>query len=134
MATQANIVVPDAATTPVNHTFLPHSVKNDVARWNDKLAIQPVGWQPLVVTSRDPVNGSDMFRHSLDVSFPILSTYTSASGAPVTVVDRVSRYQLSVLLPVTGLLQERKDAHKLFSGILNDAQIVDILVNLNRAT
>jgi len=132
MSAQANIVVPDAAATPVNHTFLPHSIKGDQARWNEKSATQPVGWWPLAITTRDPVGDGSVFKTQIDFSVPVLATYTSVSGAPVTVVDRVTRYQLTVLESANGTLQERKDARKLFVGILNDAQILDILENLGR--
>ena len=132
MSAIANIVVPDAAATPVNHTFLPHSIKGDTARWNEKSATQPVGWWPLAATTRDPVGDGSTFKTQIDLSIPVVATYTSASGAPVTVVDRVTRYQLTVLESASGTLQERKDARKIFVGVMNDPQILDILENLGR--
>lgn len=132
MSAHANIVVPDAAATPVNHTFLPHSIKGDTARWNEKSATQPLGWWPLSITTRDPVGDGSVFKTTIDFSIPVVATYTSVSGAPVTVVDRVTRCQLVFLESQSGTLQERKDFRKLLVGILNDAQFVDVLENLGR--
>lgn len=132
MSAQANIVVADAAATPVNHTFVPHSIKGDIARWLEKTFTQPIGWWPLTISTRDPVAGSGVFKTQIEFSVPIVASYTSASGAPVSVVDRVTRYSLTVLESASGTLQERKDARKLFVGILNDAQFTDVLENLGR--
>lgn len=133
MSAIANIVVPDAATTPVNHTYAPQKIEGNTARWQEKSATQPAGYHNLAATLRDPVNGGDTYRHTIEYSIPKLKTYTDPGGNNITVVDYVHRVKCEMLIPNLGLLQERKDFRKMFVGILNDAQIVDQIEQLNHA-
>ena len=133
MSAIANIVVPDAATTPVNHTFVPQRVTGDVAGWNEKAAATPQGYWELSTSFKDPATGGKVYRYKLGLAIPQLKSYTDLSGNPVTVVDYVCRMSMEGLLPVASTLQNRKDLRKLFVGILNDAQIVDNLENLNHS-
>ena len=132
MAQLANIVVPDAATTPVNHTFVGQKVSAGQAMYQEKSAAFPLGYWPLTSVLREPVGSSGkVYKFTASLAIPQLKTYTDLSGNQVTVVDYVHRYNMEALLPVNGTLQNRKDARKLFVGILGDAQFTDQLENLN---
>ncbi len=120
MSAIANIVVPDAAATPVNHTFSPQKVTDNTARWTEKSASTPQGFWNLDSTLREPVNGSKAYRFTLNLSIPKLKSYTDLSGNAVTIVDYVHRAQVTMILPENGTLQDRKDLRKLLVGILND--------------
>lgn len=131
MSAIANIVVPDAAATPVNHTFIPQKVSGDIASWQEKLATTPQGYWDYAIAVKDPVNGGKVYRITRTLSYPILKSYTDLSGNPVTVVDYVLRKKEEWLLPVASTLQNRKDFRKIDVGILNDAQTTDVIENLN---
>lgn len=131
MSAIANIVVPDAATTPVSHTFVPQKVDGDMGRWTEKLATLALGWWNLAMGLRPPVNGNKQYRFTLDLGIPTLKTYTDTGGNSQTVVDFVTRYQITAILPANGTLQSRKDARKIVYGILADAQTIDQLENLS---
>lgn len=133
MSAIANIVVPDAATTPVNHTFVPQKVSGETAAWNEKSATTPQGYWELSATFKDPVNGGKVYRIKRSMAIPVLKSYTDLSGNPVTVVDYTLRCNAEYLIPVASTLQNRKDLRKIDSGILNDAQFIDMLENLNHS-
>lgn len=133
MAAIANIVVPDAAATPVNHTFVPQKVTGDVASWTEKSAATPQGYWTLVNSFKDPATGGKVYRLQYSMAMPVLKSYTDLSGNPVTVVDYTLRMNAECLIPVASTLQNRKDLRKLFVGILGDAQIVDQIENLNHS-
>jgi hypothetical protein len=132
MSAIANIVVPDAAGTPVNHTFLPETIdKNNVARWNEKTSTLPVGYWSLAQSMRKPVATNGVYRYTLDLAIPTTKTYTDPGGNSVTVVDYVNRAQVTFLLSDRSVLQSRKDIRKLLTGILADTIAVDQIENLN---
>lgn len=132
MAAIANIVVPDAAGTPVNHTFAPQKVANDTAQWQEKSASTPQGYWNLITTVKEPVNGGTAYRVTKTFDMTFLKTYVDLSGNSITAVDYVVRRKEEWLLPIKSTLQNRKDAHKLNLGIDNDSQLQDMIWNLNR--
>lgn len=131
MSAIANIVVPDAATTPVNHTFVPQKVSGELASWQEKSAATPQGYWNYTLAVRDPVNGGKVYRITRTMDMPILKSYTDLSGNPVTVVDYTLRHKEEFLIPVASTLQNRKDFRKLVGGILGESQAVDVIENLN---
>lgn len=133
MSAIANIVVPDAAGTPVNHTFIPQRVTGDVASWNEKSAATPQGYWELTSSFKDPATGGKVYRIKYSLAIPVLKSYTDLSGNPVTVVDYTLRMSTEALIPVASTLQNRKDLRKLMVGILGDAQVVDNLEVLNHS-
>lgn len=133
MSAIANIVVPDAAATPVSHTFVPQKVEGNTARWTEKSATVPAGYWTLAGSLRDQVNGGKTYRHTLEFNVPKLKTYTDPGGNNLTVLDYVHRCKIELILPDLGTLQDRKDFRKLIVGILGDAQFVDMIENLNHS-
>lgn len=131
MSAIANIVVPDAATTPVNHTFIPQKVTGDTSQWVEKSASTPQGYWTLGSIFKDPASGSKVYRINYNMAIPVLKSYTDLSGNPVTVVDYTLRAFAEFTVPVASTLQNRKDLRKLMVGILGDAQTVDSIENLN---
>lgn len=131
MGAIASIVVPDAASTPVNHTFVPQKVDGNTSRWAEKAASTPQGYWQLDQTLREPVNGSKAFRYTLNLNIPKLKTYTDVNGNLVTIVDYVHRAQITLLMAENGTLQDRKDIRKLLVGILNDSSTLDQVEVLN---
>ena len=133
MSAIANIVVPDAASTPVNHTFAPARIDGNVGRWQERTAAVPAGYWSLSSGLRAPVAGSAVYRQTLDLAIPSLKTYTDLSGNSITVVDYVHRFKGEFLLPDRGTLQNRKDIRKLMTGIYADSQLIDQVENLGNS-
>lgn len=131
MSAIANIVVPDAAVTPVNHTFIPQKVSGEVASWQEKSAATPQGYWDYSLSVKDPSNGGKVYRIALTLAMPVLKSYTDLSGNPVTVVDYTLRSKMEFLLPVASTLQNRKDFRKIIVGIMGEAQAIDVLEALN---
>jgi hypothetical protein len=134
MSAIANIVVPDAAGTPVNHTFKPLRVDGDSGRWQENTtAARPAGYWQLAASLRAPKNGSAVFKQAVDLSIPVLKTYTDTSGYATVAVDYVLRARVEFLLPERSSLQDRKDLRKLLTGVLADAQVVAQIEALENA-
>lgn len=131
MTAIANIVVPDAATTPVNRTFVPQKVSGEIASWQEKSATTPQGYWDYSLSVKDPNGGGKVYRIALTLAMPVLKSYTDLSGNPVTVVDYTLRAKCEFLLPVASTLQNRKDFRKILVGILGEAQAIDVLEALN---
>lgn len=133
MSAIANIVVADAATTPVNHTFVPQKVSGDLAIWNEKSASTPQGYWELTSKMTDPTGNGTVYRIKVGFSYPVLKSYTDLSGNAVTAVDYTLRVNAEFIIPLRSILQNRKDVRKMFVGILNDAQFTDMIEQLNHA-
>lgn len=129
------IVVPDAAATPVNHTFTPSKIDNGTARWNEESATHASGYWQLAISLRDPVgsNGSRMYRVNTSFSMPQLVTEV-INGVSVPKVAYTMRYNAEALIPQDTTLQNRKDFRKLFVGILNSPIFVDVFEGLHHVT
>lgn len=129
------ITVPDAATTPVNHSFTASKIDGDTARWNEKSATHASGYWTLAISLRDPVgsNGSRVYRSQLSFNMPVLVTEV-INGVSVPKVAYVMRANVELLLPQDTTLQNRKDFRKLLTGILNDATYKSVVEDLDHVT
>ena len=134
MAAITTIVVPDAATTPVNHTFSPVRIDGDTATWLEKSNASATGFWPLVSTLRAPLAGQQekVYRHTLKFSMPI-TTIETINGVARTTLLYTLRCSMDIVMPADCTLQNRKDFRKLLTGILADSSIVDQIENLNNA-
>lgn len=125
MAARANVVINDAATTPVAHTFVPSSVVDDrgfqLATWTDRanssLLAQPV----LTLSKRPPNKGSTSTKVVAKLVFPTMETLSNntASGinpAPTLAYNHVC--VMEITLPQRGTVQERKDLIELFRNFM----------------
>lgn len=126
------IVVPDAAATPVNHTFTPVKVDGESASWLEKSATVASGFWNLIQTLRAPLAGQvdKLYRHTTKLSIPI-QTNETINGVTRVVTLYTLRANVEFVIPADATLQNRKDLRKLTVGILNDATMVDQVENLN---
>jgi len=140
MSAQANLVVPDAAATPVNHTFKPLGAAGGVAKWIDQTQNIVQGMPRIAVNFREPL-GKDVatraFKHEVLFTMPVLEV--AASGS-VTGYNPPSKeaYRLvgraSYSIPERAALQERKDFVKMFAYFLQyntGWPIYDQVIDLN---
>lgn len=130
MGAIAPIVLPDAQTTPVNHTYSPMSVKGDTGNWANQSASLPIGFELIGMTLTDPSGNSTVYRLNAVMRLPVLKTTTDTGGNSTTTVDYFLEANLEFKLPQRSTLQNRKDLRKLFYGLLNDAQFIALAEQL----
>jgi hypothetical protein len=132
VAAFTTIVVPDAAATPVNHTFSPVRVDGDTATWLEKSSGSATGFWPLVCTLRAPLAGQTekLYRYTQKLSIPVTAIET-INGVAKTTLLYTLRATVEITMPADATLQNRKDARKLLVGTLNDPSVIDMVENLN---
>jgi len=134
VAAITTIVVPDAAGTPVNHTFAPAKVDGDTATWLEKSNTSSLGYWTLSITQRAPLAGqtSKVYRTKLSFQKPTVVNEV-INGVTRPSIAYVNGATVEFVLPADASLQERKDHRKLLVGILNDASFIDLVENQNNA-
>lgn len=118
----STIVVPDAAATPVNHTFTLQKVNGDTAYFLEQSSASALGYWPLTLTNRSPLAGQleKLYRSKLAFAMPVVVTETiNGIGRPR--LEYTLRYNVEAVVPAEAVLQNRKDLRKLAVGIQNDA-------------
>ena len=142
MTVAQNIVLADAATTPVNHTFVPmgpdrsgsfwfvdRSRENAIGYWRISVKIALAGTPRPGQSSKDRVS-----RVTVSLHEPELETLSngSASGiAPAPQVAYINRANHEFILPERGGKRGRQDLRKMSAQLLADATIVDVIENLS---
>lgn len=123
------ITVLDAETTPVSHDFTPSQINGDMASYNEKSATSAQGFWPLTLTLRRPQTngtGARVFRSQVNLGIPVIESVNGVDS-----VTRTLRANVEFILPENSSLQERKNLRKLLVEILSDAQVTDVVENLN---
>lgn len=126
------IVVPDAAATPVNHTFSPTKVVGDTAFLLEKSASNSTGYWSLGLTQRAPLQGQSdkVYRTKVSLAIPVMFDEI-INGVTRAVLGYTMRANAEFIVPANATLQNRKDLRKLFVGILNDAAVIDMAEQQN---
>lgn len=136
MAAAANIVLPDAQATPVNHTFIPLGPDTNGVWWfEDQSASSPIGYNRISVQLTRPLNGKQgedsskrVARVKIGVHTPKLETISNntVSGiAPAPTVSYVPRANVEFILPERSALQDRKDLRKFVQNVVADTNVLN---------
>lgn len=126
MTAIANIVVNDAAATPVAHTFAPAKAEADYALLEDRAGGFYVGYNKLSFRLTRPTGSTGNARNlklNIKIETPKLETLgTNSAGItpPPTVAYRPVA-ELVVTLPERSSLQDRKDLHAFVKNVLANA-------------
>jgi hypothetical protein len=122
------IVVPDAATTPVNHTFTVQKKNGDSAVLLEKSDASSIGHWPLTLQQRSPVAGSTEKMHRTKISLAIPVVYTEViNGINRPSLGYTLRANIEFVVPAEATLQNRKDLRKIAVGLINDSAIVSLV-------
>lgn len=135
MAAAANIVLADAQTTPVNHTFVPLGPDTNGVWWfEDQSGASPLGYNRISISLTRPLSStagesSDkrMARVKIAIHTPKLenTTNSTVSGvAPAPTISYTPRVNMEFMLPERSALQDRKDVRKYAQFLLADTQVV----------
>lgn len=141
MAAAANIVLADAQSTPVNHTFIPIGPDPNGVWWfEDQSAASPLGYNRISIELKRPANGKPgdssqnrLYRCKIGLHTPKLENVTNStvSGvAPAPTMSYIPRFLCEFLLPERSALQDRKDLRKFGYLLLQDTALVNAIENL----
>lgn len=132
MGAIANIILADAATTPVNHTFQPKRVgdgggNSSVAEWEDRIGGVYDGFFRVKTDISYPTNLRDTVRIRIRLTTPVMEVVTNSSTtgiAPAPTVSYNPMVDCTFVLPKRSTLQVRKDLRKMFSLLLSDPAVI----------
>lgn len=130
MAVMAALTIADGATTPVNHTFNP--VTDNPPEWldTDAAVLYKHQQKKIVCTIKRAKGPAGINRVQMSLNLP-----TGGDGVtvPANENSRFAVCNMEFLLPAKGTKQERKDLRTLAKNLLADAQIIDVIDELNSA-
>ena len=145
MPTAAPIVLTDAAGTPVDHTFSPSGKDANETYWYvDRSQANAIGFWKISVEFKEPPpvqpgqsSSGRTYRVRVGLHEPTLETVSNStvSGiAPAPTVAYIPRSFAEFLLPERTTLLDRKSLRKMTADLLNNAQAIAVIENLERIT
>lgn len=129
MSAIANIVLPDGAGTPVNHTFYPLR-SGEQSFWRENQSGLALVGQGIVSMS---VKQGPLNKVRLVVDLPSLETATGANSAGYTAAPKVAyndKMIIECFLPSRGVSDQRRNLRVFGRGLLDNPIIVDVIENL----
>lgn len=140
MGAVANIVLADAAGTPVNHTFIPLGTDTKGVWWyEDQTGTASIGYNRIslqLIRAGNPAPGSNsgdrMNRVKIGIHTPTLETLgtNDAGVTPPPQVSYVNRVNMEFVLPEQNNLQNRKDLRKYAQFLCVEPQVVAMVETL----
>lgn len=134
MAQRANIVLTDAASTPVAHTFYPTGqTKDGIISWVDRTQAIATGQARLTLSQRvGGTKSSKAYKMSWKLETPVLeatSPSTSTGIQPAPTVAYTPLGVIEVVLPDRSTLQERKDLLAQLRDLIDEAINTNLVEN-----
>lgn len=120
-----NIVVNDAAATPVAHTFAPVTTDGAIAQLANRTASTPKGFETLRLELRAPAGNASAYRLLIGMNDPVEATVNG-----VQVVVRNCSADIRLNFSPDSTAQERKDLTKMISNLLSHATTTAMVENL----
>lgn len=141
MPQAANIVLADAAGTPVNHTFVPVGRDNNGVYWfEDQSASTPLGYWKISLELRKPSaaqvgqssDSSRVIKAVINLHEPVLETLgtNDAGVVPPPTVGYIQRSKCEFILPERSTLLDRKHIRKMTTLLVNDASVIAMVESL----
>lgn len=137
----ANIVLADAAFTPVNHTHVPTGPDKEGVFWfEESNGATPAGnWRLSMQLKRPPLaqagvsSANRTFRATLGVHQPVmetLGTNTVSGIPPAPTVAYIPRCFVEFIIPERSSLTDRKHIRKMVDNLLAEAQTIALIETL----
>jgi hypothetical protein len=140
-----NIVLADAAGTPVSHTFVPSGIdsKTGIYWYTDRSQANAIGYWRISIEFKEPpvavnsgMNSSERnYRVRVGLHEPVLETISNSTVSGITpapTVAYVPRSFTEFILSERTALLERKHLRKMTANLMNDVQVIDVVENLAR--
>lgn len=126
----SSIVINDAATTPVAHTFSPTKIEGNIAFYHDRVGGISVGYPAITISSVQPVKGSRNYKVRAKVVLPVLETIsgTASNGftpAPSKAYDLI--FDGTFTLPERSTTQNRKDLFAFVKNLLANSVMTSVI-------
>lgn len=117
----ANLVVADAASTPVNHTFVPlPATPTGVTRWRERAASGlAIADKFITYSVKEPTSGGKNVKQRIMLEVPKVDT----TNASLPVLVDTARVVCDIVTPETWNDQEVKDLLAQFQNLLSRAAI-----------
>lgn len=130
MATKTAVLLTDAESTPVVHTFAPAGTKEEVEFWEDRAAGIPAGFPILSMSLRDVANGPKPGKIlKVKLKYPIMETISGANLSGYVAQPQeafVLEVDLTVRLPSRSALQHRKNCRAMFADLMSEGVLTDL--------
>ena len=124
MAIRSTIVLTDAATTPVNHSYFPVTQKDNVLFWRDRTQAIAVGQNVLSCAQKVPSANSPTYKMSWKLELPVLAVTAPTTGTgiqPAPSVAYKNIVTMDLVMHERSTLQERKDALAQIRDLIDEA-------------
>lgn len=129
MASFADILLADGMATPKTHTFKTKTSSGRVATWEDRVSGIPVGYNKLVVETKD---NETVRRVKLSLALPTLEAVSGSNSSgftPAATVAYVHRVNVEFMLPQRGIAQNRKDVLAYCKNVLANEILAAIITD-----
>lgn len=135
----ANIVLADAAGTPVNHTFVPTGWQGDTFWWTDQSQSNAIGYWRISARFQAPPspqtgqNSKDRtYRVTVALHEPVLEVLSGSSSGitPAPTIAYTPRCITEYILPERSNLLDRSHLLKMSRNLQNDAHITGMVTSL----
>jgi hypothetical protein len=133
MSAAADIILADGAGSPVNHTFNPVKVADDVVIYNDKVTGVMSGYPKLSLSNRLPDSSNPNYKCTITLSVPTLETAaTAASGfTPGPTVAYTSSFKVEFVIPGRSTQAERDNIYAFAKNALAHATIAALVKTMD---
>jgi hypothetical protein len=145
MPSAADIVLADAAGTPVNHTFKPTGLDANQVYWFvDRSQSNTIGYWKISVEMKEPSpaqagQSSDNRNYRVRVGLhePVMETLSNSTVTgiiPAPTIAYIPRSFTEYIMPERSALLDRQSLRKMTEKLQANALIVDVVENLARIT
>lgn len=128
MPSLQNTVLTDRATTPINHTFVPRDIVNNVGTVVNSTGV-PLADKRLTISLNRTAQGN--YKARIQFAVPLVEN-SVVNGVTIPVVTRTAYADLLFTFQSTSTEQERKDVVGMLQSALAPAQVLvnDTVVKL----
>lgn len=133
MSQIAPISVADGKSTPVAHVFNPVTSTPE-AMYRESVSALPLIGQGVLITQLKSQPTAAVQRIRVKLTLPALETASGQNAAGYTAAPKVAYSNdviLDFVLSSRGTVDQRKDLRVMLSNLLRDAQVIDLIDNLN---
>jgi hypothetical protein len=134
MSAIAAIVISDGQATPVAHTFNPVASAPNAFYRESQSGLALIGQGRISTPVKFSQSGDGVNRVTVKLELPALETITAQNAQGYTAAPKVAYTNtafVTFLLPGRGTAAQRKDLRVLLTNLLANAQVVDLIENLN---
>lgn len=120
-----NIALADAEAAPVTHTFSPVTTDGSVAKFANRAASIPQGFETLQIEVVTPSNSTAAYRVKVKASFPTVAVVAGTDS-----VVKISSFEAVLNCSQLSTAQERKNYAKMIADLFTNGTFVSVVENV----